>query len=134
MNNIDVTTAGGLAAGIGAVLVAAYGALRKIKGDVRVDKIDDATQKRLREKLVAAGHKIVMDFDHGWCFSVYVRDPNGILVELCADKPGGIPIDPAEALRRMERDRGDRSAANWTPLTNWSCCIRTGSITWPIAF
>lgn len=45
MNNIDVTTAGGLAAGVGAVLVAAYGALRKIKGDVRVDKIDDATQK-----------------------------------------------------------------------------------------
>lgn len=64
-------------------------------------RVDDATQKRLREKLVAAGHKIVMDFDHGWCFSVYVRDPNGILVELCADKPGGIPIDPAEALRRM---------------------------------
>ena len=45
MNNIDVTTAGGLAAGVGAVLVSAYGALRKIKGDVRVDKIDDATQK-----------------------------------------------------------------------------------------
>ena len=45
MNNIDVTTAGGLAATVGAVLVAAYGALRKIKGDVRVDKIDDATQK-----------------------------------------------------------------------------------------
>ena len=45
MNNIDMTTAGGLAAGVGAVLVAAYGALRKIKGDVRVDKIDDATQK-----------------------------------------------------------------------------------------
>lgn len=45
MNNIDVTTAGGLAAGMGAVLVAAYSALRKIKGDVRVDKIDDATQK-----------------------------------------------------------------------------------------
>lgn len=45
MNNIDLTTAGGLAAGAGAVLVAGYNALRKIKGDVRVDKIDDATQK-----------------------------------------------------------------------------------------
>lgn len=45
MDHIDLTTAGGLAAGAGAVLVAGYNALRKIKGDVRVDKIDDATQK-----------------------------------------------------------------------------------------
>lgn len=45
MGGIDANTAGGLTAGVCAVLVAAYGALRKIKGDVRVDKIDDATQK-----------------------------------------------------------------------------------------
>ena len=56
MNNIDVTTAGGLAAGVGAVLAAGYSALRKIKGDVRVDKIDDATQK-LIDNLVAQRDK-----------------------------------------------------------------------------
>lgn len=45
MENIDTTTAGGLVAGAGVILAAGYNALRKIKGDVRVDKIDDATQK-----------------------------------------------------------------------------------------
>ena len=45
VENIDVTTAGGLAAGAGLLMAAGYNALRKIKGDVRVDKIDEATQK-----------------------------------------------------------------------------------------
>lgn len=43
--NLDLTTTGGLAAGGGVVLATLYTALRKIKGDVRIDKVDDATQK-----------------------------------------------------------------------------------------
>lgn len=45
MDNIDLTTTGGLVAGGSLLLAAGYNALRKIKGDVRVDKVDDATQK-----------------------------------------------------------------------------------------
>lgn len=56
VENIDVTTAGGLAAGVSLLMAAGYNALRKIKGDVRVDKIDDATQK-LIDNLVAQRDK-----------------------------------------------------------------------------
>lgn len=45
MENIDLTAAGGWSAAATAALVAGYHALRKIKGDVRVDKVDDASQK-----------------------------------------------------------------------------------------
>lgn len=62
-------------------------------------RVDPETQARLKERLVTAKHRIVMDYDHGWCRSVYVRDPNGILVELCADKPDGMPVDKSEAER-----------------------------------
>lgn len=62
-------------------------------------RVDPETQMRLKGKVVAAGLRVVMDYDHGWCRSVYVRDPNGILVELCADKPEGMPADHDEAER-----------------------------------
>jgi hypothetical protein len=35
--------------------------------------------------------------DHGFCYSLYVRDPNGILVELVNDAPNELEINEASA-------------------------------------
>lgn len=62
MENIDLTTAGGWSAGVALVLGAAYQALRRIKGDVRVDKVDDATQK-LIENLMSQHDKDISSIE-----------------------------------------------------------------------
>jgi catechol 2,3-dioxygenase-like lactoylglutathione lyase family enzyme len=51
-----------------------------------------------RSRLEAAGLKPEVELDHGWCRSLYVTDPNGILVELTVDTPGFQP-DADEARR-----------------------------------
>ena len=33
----------------------------------------------------------VLEVDHEWCRSIYIRDPNGIMVEFCRDTPGITP-------------------------------------------
>jgi catechol 2,3-dioxygenase-like lactoylglutathione lyase family enzyme len=52
----------------------------------------------VKARLDADGVKTEMELDHGWCRSLYVTDPNGILVELTVDTPGFEP-DPVEARR-----------------------------------
>jgi catechol 2,3-dioxygenase-like lactoylglutathione lyase family enzyme len=54
-----------------------------------------------KARLEAADVPVEMELDHGWCESLYFVDPNGILIELCCDKPGGMPVDPAEAERLL---------------------------------
>jgi len=58
-------------------------------------------QEAARERLEAAGIAVEMELDHGWCDSIYFADPNGILVELCCDRPGGMPVDEVEAERLL---------------------------------
>jgi catechol 2,3-dioxygenase-like lactoylglutathione lyase family enzyme len=36
-----------------------------------------------KRRWLDAGHDVV-EIDHGWCTSIYLMDPNGILVEFCA--------------------------------------------------
>jgi catechol-2,3-dioxygenase len=43
---------------------------------------DLADLDRRRERLVKNGYD-VLEIDHGWCRSIYTRDPNGTLVEFC---------------------------------------------------
>lgn len=43
---------------------------------------DAADLERRRARLVAHGYD-VLEIDHGWCRSIYTRDPNGTLVEFC---------------------------------------------------
>jgi len=62
-------------------------------------RVDTETKQRLTDKVRDAGFKVVMSHDHGWCDSTYLRDPNGILVELCTDKEAGMPVDLTEAER-----------------------------------
>jgi catechol 2,3-dioxygenase-like lactoylglutathione lyase family enzyme len=43
----------------------------------------------------------VMEIDHGWCWSVYTVDPNGILVEFCTTTKAMTATDREEALRLL---------------------------------
>ncbi|MGH2518559.1 MAG: VOC family protein [Chloroflexota bacterium] len=45
---------------------------------------DSATQHGIKERLEAAGHK-PMVIDHGYCTSLYVKDPNNLSLEFTVD-------------------------------------------------
>lgn len=47
----------------------------------KLDTLDDLRAKT--QELQANGLEDVLEIDHGWCTSVYVNDPNGIMVEYC---------------------------------------------------
>ncbi|EGY00064.1 glyoxalase/bleomycin resistance protein/dioxygenase [Nitrospirillum viridazoti Y2] len=55
-------------------------------------KVDAATQAAVHGRFRAAGVPEPSDdcyfLDHGYCQSLYVRDPNGLIVELTVDAPG----------------------------------------------
>lgn len=61
------------------------------------DDVDDLARRR--EHWLDCGVD-VMEIDHGWCRSIYTRDPNGILVEFCATTDAGF-ADPEKALRLL---------------------------------
>lgn len=44
-----------------------------------------------RDKLVAAGHDHML-IDHGYCYSIYMHDPNGMQVELTTKVPKTVEI------------------------------------------
>ena len=60
---------------------------------------DAADLERRRERWLAHGVD-VSEVDHGWCRSIYARDPNGILVEFCWTSDPGF-AEPDEAQRRL---------------------------------
>ena len=62
-------------------------------------KVDDATQDDVAKRLADAGYLEPATFvlEHGYCRSLYVRDPNGLLVELTADHPDVEAISAARA-------------------------------------
>lgn len=51
--------------------------------------VDEETQKGIEERITAAGIEPPNTFtlEHGYCRSVYVNDPNGMIVEFCCDDP-----------------------------------------------
>jgi catechol 2,3-dioxygenase-like lactoylglutathione lyase family enzyme len=55
---------------------------------------------RRRERLLACGYD-VLEIDHGWCRSIYTRDPNGNLVEFCTTTRAFTAEDRAEALEAL---------------------------------
>lgn len=61
---------------------------------------DEETMEAARARFTAAGIEPLMEVDHGWCHSLYYRDPNGIMVEFCRDTPGFEP-DSEEAHRLL---------------------------------
>ena len=50
-------------------------------------KVDQATQDGIRDRLAAAGITEPQAYvlDHGYCYSLYVFDPSGLLVEFTVD-------------------------------------------------
>lgn len=78
-------------------------------------------QDGIRERAEAAGVEIMMA-DHGYCKSLYVTDPNGLLLEFTVDHPDVAKID---AIRKVNAYRdlarwlsGDHTSNNdWRPGT-----------------
>lgn len=54
--------------------------------------------------------------DHGYCYSLYTRDPNGLLVEVACDPPGTEPLFERKAVTASEELKawlgGDYSVSN----------------------
>lgn len=77
--------------------------------------VSDAAQKEIKQRLTAAG-KSVRQVDHGYCTSIYVQDPDGLIVEFTADAPDADTIaahqraTAHETLRRWSA--GDRTVNN----------------------
>jgi catechol 2,3-dioxygenase-like lactoylglutathione lyase family enzyme len=73
--------------------------------------IDRATQEAVAARLLAAGYVEPQTYilEHGYCRSLYVEDPNGMLLELTADAP--------EALRpeivTMKRETAHAELERW---------------------
>lgn len=51
--------------------------------------VDQETQKGIEQRIAAAGitPPNTYTLEHGYCRSVYVTDPNGMIVEFCYDDP-----------------------------------------------
>ncbi len=51
--------------------------------------VDAQTQQEIEKRLAAAGYKEPQTFvlEHGYCRSVYVTDPNGLILEFTLDDP-----------------------------------------------
>ena len=52
-------------------------------------KVDQETQDAIHERLVAAGYKEpgMYVLEHGYCHSLYVVDPSGLIIEFTVDHP-----------------------------------------------
>jgi catechol 2,3-dioxygenase-like lactoylglutathione lyase family enzyme len=73
--------------------------------DASVEQLD-----ALRDRWQDAGHD-VMEIDHGFCISIYTVDPNGVLVEWCADTRPLDEADRAEGERLLADPRPELSSA-----------------------
>lgn len=62
-------------------------------------KVDKQTQQDIEDRIAKAGYKEPETYvlDHGYCRSVYVNDPNGMILEFTYDPP---EVDEINAKRR----------------------------------
>jgi catechol 2,3-dioxygenase-like lactoylglutathione lyase family enzyme len=72
-------------------------------------KADRETQDAIHERLVKAGYKEpdMYVLEHGYCRSLYVEDPNGLLLEFTVDHPD------------VEKISGDRRKDAHSVLKRW---------------
>lgn len=73
--------------------------------------VDPETQRAVEARLEAAGYRAPDTYvlEHGYCRSVYVTDPNGMIVELTHDSPSAVGPEVEEARRKDAR----RELARW---------------------
>jgi len=80
--------------------------------------VDKETQQGIEKRLAAAGYKEPQSFvlEHGYCRSVYVTDPNGMIVEFTLDHPDAEKINHTRrATAHADLDRwlaGDHTSNN----------------------
>ena len=62
-------------------------------------KVDQESQEAIQKRLAAAGRTEPDAFviDHGYCVSLYVTDPNGLMLEFVVDHPD---VEEIDAVRR----------------------------------
>ena len=72
-------------------------------------KTDRATQDAAWQRLQTAGYKEpdIFVLDHGYCRSIYARDPNGMLVEFAVD------ADNVQAIVASQRAKAHTELARW---------------------
>jgi catechol 2,3-dioxygenase-like lactoylglutathione lyase family enzyme len=73
--------------------------------------VDAATQAAVAARLEAAGYRAPQSYvlEHGYCRSLYVEDPDGMILELTCDAPAA--ITPALVSERRARARAE--LARW---------------------
>lgn len=81
--------------------------------------VEPTTQKEIKNRLLAAGLKPFM-MEHGFCHSLYIKDPNGLTLEFSVDHEDSASIyaeRASSAHRDLERwMSGERNTNNpWRP-------------------
>lgn len=73
--------------------------------------VDRATQDAIAARIDKAGYAAPDTYvlEHGYCRSLYVKDPNGMIVELTCDAPQAVTAD----LIAMRRETARRTLAEW---------------------
>ena len=82
--------------------------------------VDPSTQDAVAGRLAAAGYEAPRTYvlEHGYCRSLYVEDPNGMIVELTADAPSAVAsevVAAKQATAHQELERwlaGDHTSNN----------------------
>jgi catechol-2,3-dioxygenase len=71
--------------------------------------VDAETQQGIEERLAAAGYQEPKTFvlEHGYCRSVYVNDPNGLILEFTLDSPD------AEKINRERQAKAHAELRRW---------------------
>ncbi len=59
---------------------------------------NEEIQMRYREKIVAAGYQITAKIDRDYFYSLYFREPGGVLFEIATDNPGFTVDEPLAEL------------------------------------
>jgi catechol 2,3-dioxygenase-like lactoylglutathione lyase family enzyme len=80
--------------------------------------VDAETQKEIEGRISKAGYKEPQTFvlEHGYCRSVYIQDPNGLILEFTLDAPNANEINK-ERLMKAHDDlkrwlKGDHTSNN----------------------
>ena len=73
--------------------------------------VDASTQAAIASRIAAAGYREPDTYvlEHGYCRSLYVKDPNGMIVELTCDAPEAIRPE----LVKARRESAHRTLAEW---------------------
>jgi len=79
--------------------------------------VEADTQAELKERIAAAGLGSFV-LEHGFCTSLYVKDPNGLLMEFTVDHPDALAI-AAEMAERAQQDLRQWVAGDRTPNNRW---------------